>query len=71
MNNNLPKHYQVVPSENNQDKNDENDGKLKEEYQHLNSCENNKYDVQLFKMNAAKCFQNETLPTFYGVDELG
>ena len=71
MNNNLPKHYQVMSTENNLDKNDENDGKLEEEHHNLNSCANNKYDVQLYKMNAAKYFQNETLPTFYGFDELG
>ena len=59
-----------MASENNQDKNDEKDGKL-EEHQSSSSCANNNYDVQLCKVNAAKCFQNETLSTFDGFDEPG
>ena len=71
MNNNLPKHHQVVASKNNLDKNPENDGKPEEEHQNASSCANNKYDVQLCKINAANSFQNESLPTFNGFEEPG
>ena len=71
MNNQSPKHYHVVPSENNLDKNGEKDRKLEVEHPNLSSCTNNKYDVQLCKMNAEKCLKNETLPTFDGFDDLG
>ena len=64
MNNNLAKHYQVVASKNNQDKNPEKDGKLEEEHQNSSSCANNKYDVQLCKKNDKKSFQIEILPTY-------
>ena len=71
MDNNLPKHYQAVSRENNLDKNAENDRKLEDEHQNLSTCANNKHDVHLFKKNAEKSFQIETLPTFDGFDELG
>ena len=60
-----------MSSEKNQDKNDEKDGKLEEEHQNSSSCANNKYDVQLCKINAAKSFQNESLSTFNGFEEPG
>ena len=67
----IPKHYQVVPEGSNNDKTDVKKRKLEEEHKNLSSFANNKYDVKLCKKNAAKSFQNETLPTFDGFDVLG
>ena len=71
MNKNSPKRYQVVSQNDNLDKTDVKKIKLEEELQNINSCANNKYDVQLFKKNAAKSFQSETSPNFNGSDVLG
>ena len=71
MTNNLPKHYQVVPAENNLDKTHVMKRKLEEGHQSLTSFANNKHYLQLCKVNAAKSFQNETLPNFNDFAELG
>ena len=70
MNKNLSKRYQVVSSENNADKNDVKKRKLEEVHQNLSSYANSKYYVHLCKVNAAKSFSIETLPTVNGFDEL-
>ena len=71
MNRNSSKRYQVVSSENNLDKTDVKRRKLKEVHQNSSSYANKKYDVQLFKKNAAKSFQSETSLNLNGFDELG
>ena len=60
-----------MASKNNLDKNDGRDVKIKEEHQNSSRCANNNYDIQLCKVNAVKSFQNKTLPTSDGFDELG
>ena len=71
MNENSPKRYQVVSQNDNLDKTDVKKIKLEEEQQNINSYANDKYDVQLFKKNAAKSFQSETSPNFNCSDVLG
>ena len=60
-----------MSTENNLDKPDVMQTKLEEVHQLSSSYANTKYDVQLFKKNAAKSLQNETLPSFDGFDEPG
>ena len=71
MNTNPPKHYQVVSQNDNLNKTDVKRRKLEEVHQNSSSYVNKKYDVQLFKMNAGKSFQNETFPNFNDFDVLG
>ena len=71
MNQNCPKRCQTESAENNLDKIDVKKTKFEEEHQNSSSCTNNKYDIQLCKMNAAEMFQNETFPNLNGYAELG
>ena len=63
MNKNLSKRYQALSPDYNLDKIDVKKRKNEEEHQNLSCCGNNKYYVRLCKMNAAKSFYIETLPT--------
>ena len=71
MNTNLPKRYQVVSPDDNLDKIDVKRIKREGVHQISSSLADNKYDVQLCKMNAGKSLQNETFPNFNDSAELG
>ena len=56
MNKHLSKRYQAMSPDDNLDKIDVKRRKLEEVHQNISSYVNNKYDVQLYKMNAGKSF---------------
>ena len=71
MNTNSSKRCQVVSPDDNLNTTDVKKRKHEQAHQNSTSYANNKYDVQFYKMNAGKSFQNETFPNFDGSDEPG